>query len=449
MEGIAYREAVAAHHALVHAERWLLRDGATVLGIAFKPHAEGGGVELVLLATGTPPSAGARLVIAAKHDYVRRRSDGRLLYVTNVTGNGGQIVFSARSLDSVINADGFTTGPWFLPVPLPAGYTAAASPLQLELCGDEIELAMEFATFNSVKFLVVLPLTLGRDLSFAQCLGTAPSGCTSLASHKAKHETPKEVASRLATHFFSWSFAQQFGWYVAAFGAFLADHAVDEATCYTWISPISEDQHAIADFTKETWAAIFEQRLHDIGHLVLLFSPWYNAAPLGRIWCLWELYIASSSDDILLTVQLPPQDEATLTRKVLNSEVSVSTLVKSISTRNAEAREPAAKEMIRAHIKAHGGFEAVDTVIREELERALVIESKSSAISEASRSELRAIVLTEGQDSLVSALFFNAGKAKRGRWRLNVPASSGKSYIAVHLVGRWATASDGGPSLYV
>ena len=458
MEGVSLYDARAVYHALLHGERLLYPDGTTKIAIkleerdAFATEGAAVGHQLVLCDR-AECGDGAISVAAGQHDFVTRVSDGRLLYVLEVRiVDGGVPMFIVEE-----------PKPWKLPRPPPPGadvrrktLTAAADAppaVPLELCHDEIRLAAEYSTFDTAKTLVVMPITAGTGRSYAQLLGAAPLTCASTAMDRAVG-APGEVASRRATHFFSWSFAQQFGRYVEAFAAFLADDrqaGVDANRVYTWISPLSEDQYAASDFKKEDWAAIFEQRLHDIGHLVLLFSPWYDAAPLGRIWCLWEIFISASADDVTITVQLPPRDEATLTRALLHSEISAKQLLKSISTREADARDPAAKAMILSRIEANGGHEAVDAVIRKELERAFVIESKSSAISAASRSELRAVVLTERQGALVRRIFgdIEADAWRRGRWHLSVPASSGKSYIAVHLAGQWATAQDGGPTLYL
>ena len=171
----------------------------------------------------------------------------------------------------------------------------------------------------------------------------------------------------------------------------------------------------------------------------------------ARICCVCASSERWRGKKIEITVQLPPQDEASLTRAVLHSEVSISMLLKKVSTREATARDPAAEAMIRAYIVANGGYDAVDAAVRAQLQRALVIPAHSSAMSAASRSELRAVVLTEGQGALVRRIFYDIETAtwRRGRWLLNVPASSGKSYIAVHLVGQLATARDGGPTLYL
>ena len=512
MEGVALREAIAIYDVVLHARRVLHHDGTTRLAVSLKHAAEGDVVisrHLVAVeASSHREDVGAVEVVAAKHDFVTRVSDGQLLYVLDVVLVGGEPIFTVeepkpwkmpcpRPSTSTTTTTAVERGwcaattvptvakvqtkakqepmplgaiergwratmtqtiprpPLPLPPPIPAAPAKAATAdveTAFELRSDEIELAAEFSTFDTVKSLLVMPLTIDTGRSYAQLLGAPLLKSNYSASMERAEDKPKEIASRRATHFFSWSFSQQFGRYVAAYRSFIADNGLDANRVYTWISPLSEDQYGASDFKKEEWANIFEKRLHDIGHLVLLFSPWDDAAPLGRIWCLWELFVSSISDNVAITVQLPPPDEDALTSALVDSTISVSMLLKGISTRNADARDPEAKAMIVKRIKAHGGYDAVDTVIREELMHALVREARTGAVSAASRSELRAIVLTEGQTTLVDSLFkdeSSKGIWRHGRWHLNVPASSGKSYIAVHLVGQWATARDGGPTLYL
>ena len=244
--------------ALTEAPRFFLpSEGTTRLGISLAPHGDGAeeGKKLVLDPT---PAANEIAVAAGFGDFVDvTTADGTkyiALQVTHVEVDDEGLLFSVEA-----------PKPWHVPNPPPTSADAtqlpAESPL-LQLRTGELTLAMEWATFDSVKTLVVLPITRGSGLSYARLLGAPRRGCVSTAAHKGNvAELCAAFAARFATHFLSWSFAQQWARAVAGFGAFIADNGLDPDACYGWISPLSQDQHVISDFTNAKWATIFERRL--------------------------------------------------------------------------------------------------------------------------------------------------------------------------------------------
>ena len=102
-------------------------------------------------------------------------------------------------------------------------------------------------------------------------------------------------------------------------------------------------------------------------------------------------------------------------------------------------------------VERGGGYAAVDDKIRAALRSAMVIPEHEGALVAAKNSTLRAIVLTQDQGALVHRIFYDdaSGRWRRGRWHVEAGASSGKSYIAMHLSAQWATAADGGATLYL
>ena len=102
-------------------------------------------------------------------------------------------------------------------------------------------------------------------------------------------------------------------------------------------------------------------------------------------------------------------------------------------------------------VERGGGYAGVDATIRTALRSAMVIPALGGALVAAGEAMLRSIVLTQEQGALVHRIFYDdaSGRWRRGRWHVEAGASSGKSYIAMHLSAHGATAADGGATLYL
>jgi hypothetical protein len=136
----------------------------------------------------------------------------------------------------------------------------------------------------------------------------------------------------------------------------------------------------------------------------------------------------------------------------LRSLNALSLLFTRISTKAAAARDPDLEWMVRMFVERGGGYAGVDATIRAALRSAMVIPAHGGAlVVAAGKAMLRSIVLTQEQGALVHRIFYDdaSGRWRRGRWHVEAGASSGKSYIAMHLSAHWATAADGGATLYL
>ena len=194
MEGVTQREANDVAHAVLSATRFLAPNGTTRLGITLVPHrdaarAAAGGKELILDPT---PAANEIPIVAGRGDFVDvTTADGTTysaLQVTRVEIDDHGPLFFVEAPKS-----------WHVPKPSPTSTDAPRPPAEttLQLRSDDLTLAMECATFDSVKALVVLPLTRDTGLSYARLLGTPPRGCVSAAVRKAGAALSKAFAARM------------------------------------------------------------------------------------------------------------------------------------------------------------------------------------------------------------------------------------------------------------
>ena len=360
MEGVSVSELEVMLRMVYHAKRWRMPDGSTRLGI-----------ELKLLDTSTTVSgqqgrflkcsdphvelaAGAVEVAACVGDFVVRCSDDHLLFVTDLDRIGGIWTFSVEE-----------PKPYRLPCPLPPSCSGGATvvmPAGYTLRSTEFRLAPEAATPDTLKDLIVLPLTKGTGKGYTQLLGAPLDGAFSRAvsaraARGAIDSSSVEpdgggLYSRRATNFLSWSFAQRIEHLIEAFRSLKQRRP---ECCYAWISILAIDQHVAQEYDNPhvRWALDFQDLVQKIGHTVLVFSPWKHPAPLTRLWCLWELFITSQSKDIELSVELPRDEETGFERAIAEGRGD-ELFDEGIDSKSSIARSKAANAMIRRVVESRG-----------------------------------------------------------------------------------------------
>ena len=93
---------------------------------------------------------------------------------------------------------------------------------------------------------------------------------------------------------------------------------------------------------------------------------WESPAPLGRIWCLYEIYVAITEDDVQITMQLGPSD-AIQFRQAVNKDglARVERALAAVNARDASATMPEDLATILGEIDTKLGMERFNALVRE------------------------------------------------------------------------------------
>ena len=125
---------------------------------------------------------------------------------------------------------------------------------------------------------------------------------------------------------------------------------VPGATPYFWVDLVVNDQFAAPSRPFAWWQTVFRENVERIGHTVVALE-WENPRPLGRIWCLWEMYCSTTGAEeggggdaaavprppTLLELSLPPASAVAFRRELLSNFDSLATKLSRIDLRNADA----------------------------------------------------------------------------------------------------------------
>lgn len=102
---------------------------------------------------------------------------------------------------------------------------------------------------------------------------------------------------------------------------------------------------------------------------LILINQWDAPAPLGRAWCVWEIYGATTSTQPMQALLAPGQEEKYLKQLLDDAEVVYKVCTNYPDMRKAQCRKPDDKEMIDFAIERSigGGFNVLNEIITDQV----------------------------------------------------------------------------------
>ena len=148
---------------------------------------------------------------------------------------------------------------------------------------------------------------------------------------------------------------------VTAIETFTDSH-VGEKWSY-WVDLFVNDQWNAPNLPYEWWAGTFSSAIGEIGHTMLVLSPWDAPIPLTRAWCLWEI-LCTIKMKAKLTVQLSSTQQAAFLETLRKDFDHIMQSLCNIDVQKSEAWNPKDLEMIFAAVeKEEGGSAGVNNLI--------------------------------------------------------------------------------------
>mmetsp|Transcript_25296 Transcript_25296/g.55045 ORF Transcript_25296/g.55045 Transcript_25296/m.55045 type:complete len:650 (-) Transcript_25296:303-2252(-) len=179
----------------------------------------------------------------------------------------------------------------------------------------------------------------------------------------------------LATVMLSYTWGYTVGDIADCLQSFCITHSLDPKRTYVWICCLCINQHRVKESQAkgvsvpfETFRREFGERVEGIGQVLAMMSPWYAPRYLTRVWCDFELYVATSlisSDKCKLHVGMPPSQEKGLFEALSHAEGTVD-LWKSllgIRIEYAEASVAEDKDRILTLISDGPGFHELNSKV--------------------------------------------------------------------------------------
>lgn len=140
---------------------------------------------------------------------------------------------------------------------------------------------------------------------------------------------------------------------------------------FVWIDLFVVNQHNAAnqEYDFEWWQNTFHQGINEMGHTLLVLSPWDNPIPLTRCWCIWEIYGAIKYDSSRFEICMSEQEEAAFENTLIKDFERLVTVASEIDGEKAEASNPEDKKRIFEVIHNTIGFDEINEKVREPIRK--------------------------------------------------------------------------------
>ncbi|CAE7194103.1 unnamed protein product, partial [Symbiodinium pilosum] len=141
---------------------------------------------------------------------------------------------------------------------------------------------------------------------------------------------------------------------------------------YVWQCLFCNNQYRIeqnASAINDSLGSIFKTRLLRIRKMVVLLDRFMQPRYLSRVWCVYEMYTAVTSQDVSVDFMLPPQQATEIQEMIQAGGTNqIKEGFENVHSESATAFKREDEDMVKDEIRrSSGGFEAVDTQVREKM----------------------------------------------------------------------------------
>ncbi|CAB9528961.1 Kinesin light chain [Seminavis robusta] len=177
-----------------------------------------------------------------------------------------------------------------------------------------------------------------------------------------------------ATKMLSYSWSYTIGDIVDTLSEFCHQNNLDPKRTYVWICCLCVNQHRVVENnskeisgmispTKVDFFAIFGDRVKKIKHLLAMMAPWKAPVALTRVWCIFEIFTAHSTDGCKVDILMPPKEKYSLEQDVINNDGGIDALYETLGNtkvENAKASVDSDRRAILARVIWGVGYQPLN-----------------------------------------------------------------------------------------
>jgi hypothetical protein len=176
-----------------------------------------------------------------------------------------------------------------------------------------------------------------------------------------------------ATHMLSYTWGYKIGDIVETLVNFCNSNGLDPKRTYIWICFLCVNQHRVIENRKNgintpftEFRDLFQKRVTDIGHILIMMAPWNDPVYLKRVWCILELYTANIKS-CKIDIVMPEREHLALASTFMKDTDGAANklfeAVSSIDVKNADAFAPADRECILKLVEDNPGYTEFNKII--------------------------------------------------------------------------------------
>lgn len=173
-----------------------------------------------------------------------------------------------------------------------------------------------------------------------------------------------------ATIFISHTWEQNFLKVVDA----LQFHMRDTPDRIIWFDLFSINQYLNCSRSYGWWSTTFMAAIKDMGHTVMVMSPWNDHVILSRSWCLFEAY-STRIGNCKFEIALAKPDRETLIKN-MEENPNIEKMIGEINFETSESSKKDDKKMVMKVIEDSLGFKSANTMVLELIRKWLIDTAK-------------------------------------------------------------------------
>ncbi|CAB9517390.1 Polyubiquitin (Fragment) [Seminavis robusta] len=180
-----------------------------------------------------------------------------------------------------------------------------------------------------------------------------------------------------ATRMLSYSWSYAIGDIVDTLMDYCLAQNLNPKHTFVWLCCLCCNQHRVAENIKlgmevpfHVFRDIFHSRVIGIGHLLAMMSPWHEPRYLSRVWCIYEMFIASfQNSGVRVSIVMPPREKQDMARTIgLKGGEGLDQLYRTLGrtkVENAEASQVEDKTNILKMVEAGPGFRTLNVRVND------------------------------------------------------------------------------------
>ncbi|CAB9520079.1 Kinesin light chain (Partial), partial [Seminavis robusta] len=184
-----------------------------------------------------------------------------------------------------------------------------------------------------------------------------------------------------ATHMLSYSWDYSIGDIVDTLSDFCHQHKLHPKRTYIWICCLCVNQHRVVENASNEdksgmiapvdnidFFAIFGERVKKIQHLLAMMAPWGAPVALTRVWCIFEIFTAHTTDGCKLDIVMPPKEKHSLEQDVIKNGQGINALYETLGKtkiENANASVESDRVAILRKVESDVGYSALNNLVND------------------------------------------------------------------------------------
>ncbi|CAB9515012.1 Kinesin light chain [Seminavis robusta] len=205
-----------------------------------------------------------------------------------------------------------------------------------------------------------------------------------------------------ATHMLSYSWSYSLGDIMDTLSDFCEHKGLNPKRTYIWICCLCVNQHRVVENSalknsgmtappQVDFFAIFGERVKRIGHVLAMMAPWHSPVYITRVWCIFEIFTAHTTDKCKVDIVMPPKEKDSLEQDVIDTGSGVNALYATLGStkvQDAKASVESDRLSILSQVESDVGYyelnNQVNILLRGWMHRTLtqLVESREITIDE-------------------------------------------------------------------